>query len=188
MDQLQTLMDILLQRRSIRVYDAKRPVEREKMDIMLQAAMAAPSACNLQPWEFIVIDRPERLKQLKACIGEGNGRHYNAPAAFVVCANTSYIPWGGNAEADTSAAIENMLLAATALGLGTVWLGDIDRDKIRALLDIPDHVSVNNVVLFGYPAEAKASRTQYNEEAIYWDKYDPKREHKERTIALRFKP
>jgi nitroreductase len=188
MDQLQNLMDILLKRRSIRVYDAEKPVEREKIDILLQAAMAAPSACNLQPWEFIIIDRPERMKQLKECIGESNGRYYNAPAAFVVCANTSYIPWGGNAEADTSAAIENMLLAITALGLGAVWLGDIDRDKIHALLDIPDHVSVNNVVLFGYPAETKTPRTQYNEEAIYWDKYDPKRDHPERTTALRFKP
>jgi nitroreductase len=81
-----------------------------------------------------------------------------------------------------------MLLAATALGLGAVWLGDIDRDKIRTLLDIPNHVSVNNVVLFGYPAEKKVPRTQYNEEAVYWDKYDPKREHPERTTALRFKP
>ncbi len=188
MDQLQTLMDILCKRRSTRVYEAEKPVEREKIITMLQAAMAAPSACNLQPWEFIVIDTPQRLKQLKECIGESNGRYYNAPAAFVVCANTSYIPWESNGEMDTSAAIENILLAATVLNLGTVWIGDIDRDGIHALLDIPAHVSVNSVVLFGYPAEAKASRTQYNEEAVYWDKYDPKLEHPERTTALRFKP
>ncbi len=188
MDQFQTLMDILCKRRSIRVYDAEKPVEREKITAMLQAAMAAPSACNLQPWEFIVIDTPQRMKQLKECIGESNGRYYNAPAAFVVCANTSYIPWESNGEMDTSAAIENMLLAATVLGLGAVWIGDIDRDKIRGLLDIPPHVSVNSVVLFGCPAETKASRTQYSEEAVYWDKYDAKREHPERTTALRFKP
>ena len=188
MDQLQALMDILYMRRSIRVYDAERTVEREKIITMLQAAMAAPSACNLQPWEFIVIDAPQRMKQLKECIGENNGRYYNAPAALVVCANTSYIPWESNGEMDTSAAIENMLLAAAVLGLGAVWIGDIDRDKIRELLDIPAHVSVNSAVLFGYPAETKAPRTQYSEEAVYWDRYDPKREHPQRTTALRFKP
>ena len=188
MDQLQTLMDIMFKRRSTRVYDAQKSVEREKIKILLEAAMAAPSACNLQPWEFIVVDSSNRVAQLKECIGENNGRHYNAPAAFVVCANTSYIPWESNGEMDTSAAIENMLLAATVMELGTVWIGDIDREKIRGLMRIPDHVAVNSVVLFGYPAEQKAPRTQYNEEAVYWDVYDPAREHKERDISLRFKP
>ncbi len=187
MDQLQTLMDILEKRRSIRLYDEK-PVEREKIITMLQAAMAAPSACNLQPWEFIIIQEPDRLSQMKACIGKNNGRYYNATAAFVVCANTSYIPWESDGAMDTSAAIENMLLAACAMGLGTVWIGDIDREALKALLAIPDHVSVNSVVLFGYPKEEKRPRTQYNEEAVYWGGYDPNREHPERTIALRFEP
>ena len=186
MDQTQTLMDILYKRRSIRVYDADRQVEREKITTLLQAAMAAPSACNLQPWEFIVVTSAQGVMRLKECIGENDGRHYNAPAAFVVCANTRYIPWESNGEMDTSAAIENMLLAAVVLGLGAVWIGDIDRDKIRSLLDIPGHVSVNSVVLLGYPAQEKAPRTQYNEEAVYFDKYDPNREHRERTTAMRF--
>lgn len=188
MDQLQTLMDILLKRRSTRVYDAQKPVERAKIKTLLEAAMAAPSACNLQPWEFIIVDSSDRVAQLKQCIGENNGRYYNAPAAIVVCANTSYIPWKSDGEMDTSAAIENILLAATVMGLGTVWIGDIDREKIRGLMNIPDHVSVNSVVLLGYPAEQKVPRTQYNEEAVYWDVYDPARAHKERDISLRFKP
>lgn len=186
MDQLQNLMDILYRRRSTRIYQENRPVEREKITTLLKAAMAAPSACNLQPWEFIVIESPQGMAKLKACIGEHNGRHYNAPAAFVVCANTSYIPWESDGSMDTSAAIENMLLAATAHDLGTVWIGDIDREAIRTLLDIPEHVAVNSVVLIGYPAETKAPRTQYTEEAVYWEKYDKAREHKERTTALRF--
>ncbi len=189
MDTLQTLMDILYKRRSTRVYDAQKPVEPEKIKTLLEAAMAAPSACNLQPWEFIIINNnPEGIKSLKECIGVQNGRYYNAPSAFVVCANTSYIPWESSAVEDTSAAIENMMLAAAVMGLGTVWIGDIEREKIRSILDIPAHVAVNSVVLFGYPAESKAPRTQYNEEAVYFDKYDPQREHPERTIALRFKP
>lgn len=187
MDQHQTLMDILYQRRSTRRFESK-PVEREKLTTLLKAAMAAPSACNLQPWEFIVIDEAERLKQLKECIGADNGRHYNAAAAVVVCANTKYIPpeWHSRGESDTAAAIENMLLAACTMGLGAVWIGDIDRDASRALLDIPPHVSVNAAVLLGYPAEEKKPRTQYTQEAVYWNKYDPGREHPDRTTAMRF--
>lgn len=186
MDQLESLMDILLKRRSTRVYQADRPVEREKIITLLQAAMAAPSACNLQPWEFIIIESPEGVQRLKECIGEHNGRYYNAPAAMVVCANTSYIPWESDGSMDVSAAIENLLLAATAMGLGTVWIGDLDREAVRALLNIPAHVAVSSAVLFGYPAECKPPRTQYTEEAVYWETYDPTREHKERTTALRF--
>jgi nitroreductase len=148
--------------------------------------MSAPSACNLQPWEFIVVNEKEGLDKLKDCIDINNGRKYNAPAAFVVCGNTSYIPWESDGEMDCSAAIENMLLAATAMGLGAVWIGAVDGDAIRNLLGIPDHVAVNSVVLFGYPAEHKAPRTQYTEEAVYWQKYDPQREHLPRSTNLRF--
>ena len=87
---------------------------------------------------------------------------------------------------DCSAAIENILLAVTAMGLGAVWIGDIDGDAIRKLLEIPDHVAVNSVVLFGYPAEDKTPRTQYAEEAVYWQKYEPKREHPSRTTDLKY--
>ena len=186
MDDLKALLDVMYNRRSVRVYEEDRPVEKEKIDVLLKAAMAAPSACNLQPWEFIVVTEKEGMHSLKDCIGANNGRHYNAAAAFVVCGNTRYLPWEGTGVADCSAAIENLLLAVTALGLGAVWIGDYDGEAVSRLLDIPDHVSVNSIVLFGYPAENKPPRTQYTEEAVYWQKYDPKREHPERTTSLRF--
>lgn len=186
MDQAQVLFDVMNNRRSIRSYAEGKPVEREKIIQMLKAAMAAPSACNLQPWEFIVVDEAEGVSRLKECIDSGNGRYYNAPAAFVVCGNTSYIPWESKGEMDCSAAIENMLLAATALGLGAVWIGAIDGEAVRNLLDIPAHVAVNSIVLFGYPAEQKPPRTQYTEEAVYWQKYDSNREHPQRTTDLKF--
>jgi nitroreductase len=186
MDQLESLFDILYRRRSVRVYQADRAVGRDQIEMLLKAAMAAPSACNLQPWEFIVVDEPDGLKQVKECIGSDNGRYYNAPAAFIVCANTRYIPWESDGAMDCSAAIENILLAATAMGLGTVWIGDVDHDAVRKLLDIPDYIAVNSIVLFGYPAEDKAPRTQYTEEAVYWQKYEPAREHPTRTTELRF--
>ena len=186
MDQMQNLFDIMLKRRSIRRYVQDKPVEKEKIIMLLNAAMSAPSACNLQPWEFIVVTEEDRLNQLKDCIDSENGRYYNAPAAFVVCSNTSYIPWEGNGEMDCSAAIENILLAAAAMELGTVWIGAVDGDEVRKLFDIPEHVAVISVVFFGYPAEEKAPRTQFTEEAVYWEKYDSKREHPERTTDLKF--
>ena len=186
MDEAKVLFDILYRRRSVRRYVDGKPVEREKIRMLLEAAMAAPSACNLQPWEFVAVDEPERVGQLKQCIDERNGRYYNAPAAFVVCANTRYIPWVSDGGLDCAAAIENMLLAVTALGLGAVWIGAFDADKVRALMDIPAHVAINSVVLFGYPAEEKQPRTQYTEEAVYWQKYDPEREHPGRTTDLKY--
>ena len=186
MENLNVLLDVMYSRRSIRVYEEDRSVEKEKIEILLQAAMAAPSACNLQPWEFIIVTEKESLQALKECIGISNGRNYNATAAFVVCGNTRYLPWEGTGLADCSAAIENLLLTVTALGLGAVWIGDFDGDSVSHLLDIPEQVVVNSIVLFGYPAEDKPPRTQYNEEAVYWQKYDPQRVHPERTTQLRF--
>ncbi|MBP7402948.1 MAG: nitroreductase family protein [Clostridia bacterium] len=186
MDTVQNLFDVMYSRRSIRRYEEGRPVGRDVIRRLLEAAMSAPSACNLQPWEFIVVDEPEGMDRLKACIGSGNGRFYNAPAAFVVCGNTRYIPWESSGVLDCGAAIENILLAVTAMGLGAVWIGDYDEDAVRGLLDIPGHVRVNSLVLLGYPAESKEPRTQYNEEAVYWQKYDPDREHPKRSTNLRF--
>ncbi len=186
MDQLQALLDVMYNRRSIRRFVDQKPVEEEKIKLLLQAAMAAPSACNLQPWEFIVVNEENILLQLKECIGKDNGRYYNATAAFVVCGNTSYIPWKSTGVMDCSAAIENILLTVTALGLGAVWIGDFNDKEVSVLLDIPEHVAVNSILLLGYPDEEKQPRTQYKEEAIYWQKYDSTREHAERTTALRF--
>jgi nitroreductase len=186
MDQIQTLLDIMYNRRSIRRFIEDKPVEEDKINLLLKAAMAAPSACNLQPWEFIVVNEENTLQLLKDCIGKDNGRNYNATAAFVVCGNTRYIPWESTGVMDCSAAIENILLAVTALDLGAVWIGDYDTKKVRELMDIPEHVAVNSLVLLGYPSEEKQPRTQYKEEAVYWQKYEPNRAHDERTTAMRF--
>jgi len=175
-----TAMDVILARRSIRNYVDNKPVEREKIILLLQAAMAAPSACNLQPWEFIIIDEPNELKELKVHI---RGGQFNAPLAMVVCARTSYVPWDGNGwQIDCAAAIENMMLAAVELDLGSLWIGDFDRPAVRERLQIPEGVEPVNIVYLGYPAEQKKPVTRYKEEAVYWGKYDPNRPHAERTI------
>ena len=174
------VFDAIFSRRSIRVYQPSREVEREVIIKLLQAAMAAPSACNIQPWEFIVLQGEKALGQVKSLLREhGN---YDPPLVMVVCGYPDDIPWEGDTgRADCCAAIQNMLLAATAMGLGSVWIGGFDSDALRQALDIPSQVVPQAVVYFGYPAESKEPRTKYLEEAVYWGKYDPSRVRKPRS-------
>lgn len=180
--QMDELMRLMQARRSIRRYQADRPVEREKIETLLRAAMCAPSACNLQPWEFIVVQGEEPMTALRATISMGD---YNAPLAVVVLANPANIPWSGNGyQIDCAAAIENMLLAATAMGLGSVWLGSYDGPALRRLYNIPESVVPVGVVYFGYPDQERPPVSWYTPEAVYWDRYDPERVRNLRTIDM----
>ena len=85
---------------------------------------------------------------------------------------------------DALASAGDMLIAATAMGLGSVWIDGFNPAAIREILAIPENVIPLAVVYFGYPAEKKEPRTQYIEEAIYWQKYDPEGKHKPRTGNL----
>ncbi len=182
-DREKHVFDVLYARRSVRSYIPDRKVEDEKITKLLQAAMAAPSACNIQPWEFIVVSDDAPLRQIKDSIAQyGN---YNAPLIVVVCGYAGFIPWEDDVgTVDCSAAIENMLLAATAMGLGSVWVGGFDADALRRLLDIPEDVHPIGVIYLGYPAESPEPRTQYLEEAVHWQKYDRTRAHEKRPGSI----
>lgn len=171
------LYKVLYERRSIRSYIEGKPVEKEKIIKLLEAAMAAPSACNIQPWEFIVVSEEKTISAIKESIKKYG--KWNAPLIVVVCGYTEFIPWEGDSwKLDCAAAIENMLLAAVVLGLGSVWIGGSDPQKIRRILDIPDNVHPMGLVYFGYPSEEKPPRTQYRHQAVHWEKYDRAREHR----------
>ena len=169
------IIDAILQRRSIRKF-TDQPVEHEKVQLLLQAGMAAPSASNTQPWEFVVIDAPETLKKLKANLPLGK---FNSPLCIVVCGN----PDGGLKAVtarmfwvqDCSAASENILIAAVGLGLGTVWCGvhpvHIFEGRMRAVFDIPKNVTPLGVIQVGYPAEKKEPGTKYQDSRVHWQKY-----------------
>ena len=169
-----TVLDTIFQRRSIREY-ADRAVPREVLVDLLRAAMAAPSAVNKQPWEFVVVTRPERMVDLQAVLSYGR---YNAPAAVVVCGVPEAAqnePTGSYWVQDCSAATENLLIAAVGLGLGTVWTGvypvaERVRD-VQRVLGLPPRVVPLGVILVGYPAEEKPARTQYREERVHWELY-----------------
>ena len=173
--------DAILARRSIRNFEDK-PVEHEKNEQLLKAAMAAPSACNLQPWAFIVVDEPQTLSGLKTAAEQGK---YNAPLAIVVCGIKKHIPWGGDGwMQECGAAVQNMLLAGTELGLGSVWVGGFDREALSAALDIPDDVHLMCIIEFGYPAYHREPLSWYTEEAVHWQKYDGKKPRTLRTMQM----
>ncbi|MBN1250411.1 MAG: nitroreductase family protein [Anaerolineae bacterium] len=173
------VFDAIFARRSVRAYVEDRDVEPEKIKRLLEAAMAAPSACNLQPWEFIVVTDKARVRAIKDSIVRWGD--YNAPLVIVVCGDPDRVPWeGDHGVLDCAAAIENMLIAAPALGLGGVWIGGFTPSAIRDLLNIPDSVVPVGVVYFGYPAEEHEPRTKYLDEAVHWQAYDPNRERRPR--------
>jgi len=169
----------IFKRRSIRKF-TDQPVSHETVKQLLEAGMAAPTATNCQPWEFIVVDDQEQVKELKKNMPFGK---YNAPLCIVVCGNPSISNHVTAARMfwvqDCSAAIENMLIAAVGLGLGSVWCGihpiPTLAKRIRSVLNIPDHVFPLGMIEIGYPAEEKPARTQYNERRIHWQEYEPKK-------------
>ncbi len=179
------ILSVIFSRRSIRKYQERR-VEREILTSLLQAAMAAPTAANARPWEFVVVDEPENLLQLKAVLPFGQ---YNAPAAIVVCGNPDI---GSNTAGrfywvqDCSAALENMLIAAAGIGLGSVWIGVYPLESrvkgLRTALNMPENVTPLGVMYVGYPAEQKEARTQYDDHRVYWQVYEErKRRAKEKN-------
>lgn len=175
------VFDTILARRSIRAFEDK-PVAREKMELLLRAAMAAPSACNLQPWAFIVVDAPDTLARLKEATQQGK---YNAPLAIVVCGISKHIPWDGNGwMQDCGAAAQNILLAAREQGLASVWIGGFDAKALAEVLDIPADVTPMCVLELGYPAYAREPRTWYTEEAVHWQKYDSAKPRRMRTMQM----
>ena len=156
----------IFSRRSIRVY-TDEPVSEGELQNLLDAGMAAPSASNRKPWHFVVVTDRETLNALAAAHPYGRmlGR---AGAAIAVCGDPGISSWWVQ---DCSAATENILLAASALGLGAVWLGSHGNpereDAIRAVLRIPHEIGVLSLLSIGHPAEHKEPRTQFDARRVH---------------------
>jgi nitroreductase len=168
-------LSAIFARRSIRKFQ-DRPIEKGKVKLLLQAAMAAPTAMNNQPWEFVVVDAPRRLKLLKAGL---TFAHHNAPLGVVVCGSSKVARRALLAQRfwvqDCTAALENLLIAAVGLGLGTVWCGIhpifVYEWHVRLVLRLPKDVKPLGLVLVGYPAEKKEPGTKYEQKRVHWQKY-----------------
>ena len=168
------IFDIIFRRRSIRKYQ-DRPVPREMLVNLLKAGMAAPSAVDKKPWEFVVVTEQAQLAALQDLLPFGK---YTVPAAIVVCGRLDLAhtePDGSYWMQDCSAATENILLAAVGLGLGTVWTGVYPvkprAQQVQQLLGLPEFCMPLGVILVGYPDEEKEARTQYDESRVHWEHY-----------------
>ena len=159
----------MLARRSIRKY-TNEPVAPEQLQRLLEAAMAAPSANNGQPWHFVVVTVRENLNRLADLHPYGK-MLYQAAACIAVCGEPENPYW----VQDCSAATENILIAAAELGLGTVWLGvhpRADREhSLRDALGLPPHITPLCLISIGHPAEEKEPRTQYDEARVHHERW-----------------
>ena len=166
-------MDNIMTRRSIRKFSDK-PVSDEQIESILRAAMASPSAGNMQPWQFIVIKDREILDKVPE-IHQYAKMALESPIAILVCCDTSKKVREGFWIQDCSAASQNILLAAHALGLGAVWCGiypNEERTKdFQKLLEMPDYVYPVNIIPIGYPAEQKEPSNRFDEERIHHDRW-----------------
>jgi len=156
------VLEVLAKRRSIRKYQAK-PVEDEKVTKILEAARLGPSAANLQPCSFVVVTKPEVKESLKAAYKEN--WFVGAPVIVVGCANPKEA-WRRTAfdneeywKVDAAIALQNLVLTATELGLGTCWIASFDEKGLKKALNIPKEIRVVAMITVGYPAEEKGPVT-----------------------------
>ena len=144
-----SLVDVILSRRSIRQYDDK-DIPKDVLDKILEAGRQSPSAANRQPYQFVVVTDSEIKKELSGLV---SGFLKNAPVVLVGCANTKALLTGKWAVIDTTIALENMVLAAWSLGVGSCWIGAFNEQKVKNALQIPEKWKVVALISLGYPAE-----------------------------------
>jgi nitroreductase len=161
----------ILSRRSIRKY-TEEPVSGDDIEALLTAAMHAPSAVNEQPWHFVIIQDRKTLEAISRLSPTAPMVKY-APLAIAVCADRNLEKFPGLWALDCSAATENILLAATARGLGAVWTAvypfDDRVDGIKKLLKMPDDVVPLCIIPVGRPAETPAPVNRFNPSRIHHD-------------------
>jgi len=155
---------VLAGRRSIRAFERSKNVSDEQVQQLLQAAIAAPSAGNMQPWFFYVVRDPA-VRQSLAQAAWGQGFVAEAPLAIVVCAEPerSAMRYGDRGRKlyclqDTAAATENILLTAVALGLSACWVGAFDEAAAAQALHLPPTQRPVAILPIGHPAESPARR------------------------------
>ncbi|GAA0075889.1 nitroreductase family protein [Clostridium sp. CTA-5] len=166
-------MDAILNRKSIRKYKDIH-VNDEIIEELLKAGMAAPSAGNEQPWEFIVLRDKEIMRKITE-VHPYSRMLLNADVAIVVCGDESKEKFKGFWVQDCSAATENILLAAEDKGLGAVWLGVYpiaDRvDPIKEFLNLPDNIIPLSIIPVGYPDEQREAVDRFNKSRVHYDRW-----------------
>lgn len=169
------VLDCIYSRKSVRSFVSK-PVSADLLKELARAGMAAPSARNLQPWAIVIITLREILDKLADRLPYAK-MLFEAPAAIVVCGDLSKA--GDSPEGywvqDCSAATQNILLAAEALGLDAVWTGVYPRaDRVavvKEVLNIPEHIIPLNVIPIGYPKGEQYPKDKFKSDNIHWQQW-----------------
>jgi nitroreductase len=166
-------MDAIFRRRSVRKYTSQ-DVTEEEVARLLRAAMAAPSAGNEQPWQFVVVRQRDTLRAITE-FHEYAAMLLEAPVAIVVCGDLRLEKHKGFWVQDCSAAVQNILVEATDMGLGSVWLGVHPRERrvagLRKLLGLPEEVIPLAVVALGHAGEEKAPADRYEARRVHHEKW-----------------
>lgn len=162
-------IETILTRKSVRDFK-DTPIEEEKIQLLMKAAMAAPSAMNRQPWEFIIVESEEKKEAVRKAMPFGK---YKSAIIVIPCVKESAaVPFMHDlVSCDLAAASENILLAAHDLGLGAVWCaiypGKPLMNSIKKAIDIPNGLTPYSAIYIGYPSDTDKSKVK--------DKFDSKR-------------
>jgi nitroreductase len=171
-----SVLGVIKARGSIRSYEGK-PIHKQALLDILEAARMAQSAANRQPWEFIVVTDPAIKKKLIQAAG--NQSFVGEAAAVIVClANPEESASVGPFEGfliDLAIAIENMVLTAWDLGIGSCWIGAYNERKVKELLDVPRNLRVVSLLTLGYPDERAGPKYRKDlDEIVHYQKYGQK--------------
>ncbi len=165
-------MKEIFNRRSIRKFK-NIPVEKDKTDKLLQAAMQAPSALNQQPWEFIVVENKTALQKLSQAMSDAKPVE-NSGVTLILVANNSKFRFEPDWQLDMSAAAQNILLEAVHLGLGAVWMSISSVDSaisyVREMYKLPSNIKPFALIAIGYPdKQDNQFIDRYNAEKIHYE-------------------
>ncbi|MDO8963969.1 MAG: nitroreductase family protein [Coriobacteriia bacterium] len=166
-------LDAIMTRRSIRQF-TDEPVSDAEIDTVVRAAMAAPSAHNGRPWRFVVVREREQLERLSTATPFA-GPLATAQAGIVVCTEKTIGPYAGFWVIDCSAAIQNALVAAHAIGLGGLWIGVHPiapfRLAVRRVVGAPRNITVHSMIAIGRPAKEKEAVDRFEADWVHRDRW-----------------
>ena len=159
-----SILDSILSRRSVRKYENKE-IPQEVVNQILEAGRQAPSAVNKQPIRLVIVKDGDLTKNFSSALF--NRFVKDAPMVIVGCADVKSFLTGKWAVIDTTIALQNMVIAAWSLGVGSCWIGAFDEDKIKQLLKIPEKWKIVALVTFGYPAEESKPKKKKSVEELF---------------------
>lgn len=159
-----SVFDVILSRRSFRRYENKE-IPEEVVQQILEAGRHAPSAVNKQPIRFVVVNDGEKIENFSSALF--NRFIKDAPVVVVGCADVKSLLTGKWATVDATIALQNMVIAAWSLGVGSCWIGAFNEEKVKKLLKIPANWKVVALVTFGYPAEHPKPRKKKRFEELF---------------------